>query len=303
MVPWALHLMGSSARWVQSRQDSCWEQHQCFRLRCTTLADRFCSYTESWGLMQKDRQEKISDRSSWTGTFSTEILSLINAGPQQYKVKDVSLVEPKVMSVCSSSYFMAYPCQTSNSSIFGKILNFWKCFISFVFCFYLKKHVYFSAWVINRKRTCGLISEVRKVRNLCNGNEIVFGKVVVPSHHSGLWYLYPILGHKERLGCFASRKTRQKSIIILFSLITQKCASHGMRTLTCLLSQDDYLPNSIAHLTFKHKTWCWFPVINWLSQLCPKFQLMSFQVNSWNHKQNIMPLTVKWIMLLFNHLI
>lgn len=51
----------------------------------TVLADRSCSQTEFWSLLQKDRCEKFSDRSSQTGTFSTQMLSPINAGPQQNK--------------------------------------------------------------------------------------------------------------------------------------------------------------------------------------------------------------------------
>lgn len=149
-------------------------------------------------------------------------------GHSRINVKDVSLVEPKG-AVCSSSYFMAYPCQTYNSSIFGKRLNLCKCFISIFFClFFFLKQVYFSAWVNNRKYACGLISEVRKVRKLCNGSERVFvGGGTIPLLRPTL----PVPNFRLQ-GCSTIRKTMETPGIILFFLITQKCPSHGMRTLT-----------------------------------------------------------------------
>lgn len=187
MLPWALYLMGSSARWVPLGPAvlAGFLQAMAAVLQCTP----------SWltGPVKQVKQNsgaccrRTHGRSSLTqavkqGLSPHRSFHLLTQGHNRINVKDVSLVEPRG-NVCNSSCSMPYPCQTYSSSIFGKTLNLCECF---------------SAWVINRKYASGLISEVRKVRNLCNGNEIVFGKVVLPSHHSGLWYLYPVLGHKGK---------------------------------------------------------------------------------------------------------
>lgn len=136
-------------------------------------------------------------------------------------VKDASLVEAKG-NVCNASYFMACPCQTQLFNI-GKILNLCECFISIFFCFSLKKHILFL-WIINRKHACGLISEMRKVRNLCNGSEVIFGKVVLhpTTQAHGTCTQYWFKG-KTRVLCY--RKTMETQSFS-FSPLSLKSVQH-----------------------------------------------------------------------------